>query len=55
MYAAMSFVVATAAGIPAAHAFAIGWTPVAVLVWALVAAAAVARLTGAARQRRHLG
>jgi hypothetical protein len=43
MYAAMSFGVAAAADLPAARAFARGWTAVAVAVWAVVALAAARR------------
>jgi hypothetical protein len=43
MYAAMSFAVARVADLPAVHAFALAWTAVATVVWAVVAAAAVTR------------
>jgi hypothetical protein len=43
MYAAMSFAVARVAHVPAARAFARGWTVVAALAWLAVAAAALAQ------------
>jgi hypothetical protein len=43
MYAAMSFAVARVAHLPAARAFARGWTVVAALAWLGVAAAALAQ------------
>jgi tellurite resistance protein TehA-like permease len=43
MYAAMSFAVARVADLPAAHTFALGWTAVATVVWAVVLAAAMSR------------
>jgi hypothetical protein len=49
MYAAMSFAVARVADLPALHAFALAWTAVATVVWAVVVAAAVSRRTFVAR------
>ncbi len=49
MYAAMSFAVASVADLPAVHAFALAWTAVATVVWAVVVAAAVSRPTFVAR------
>jgi hypothetical protein len=43
MYAAMSFAVARVAHLPAARAFALGWTVVAAVAWLAVAAAALAQ------------
>ena len=52
MYAAMSFAVARVADLPAAHAFALAWTAVATVVWAVVAAAVLVggRRTSARRR-----
>jgi tellurite resistance protein TehA-like permease len=61
IYAAMSFAITVTVDLPAAHAFALAWTAVTTVVWAVVATAAarravsrrrfVARLTRAWRGR----
>ena len=52
MYAAMSFAVARVADLPAVHAFALAWTAVATVVWAVVVAAVLVRGRRASVRRR---